>query len=168
MKRQIVGLKWAKRLAKKPPGIPVGRAREQKAFGVRYERALARTLGPVAQHGVWFEYEDFNGPGCCQVDFLIPGSNGVWAVLESKYTWTLQGHLELERLYCPVVSLALGPARGVVICRNLVPEVSTWPVFGDLIAAMESDRPRVIFHWHEGTPIWGKSGSLAAHSGLVP
>lgn len=160
-KRQIVGLKWAKRLAAKPAGIPQGRARGQKAFGVRYEKALSRALGRYAQHGVWFEYEDLNGPGVCQVDMMIPGSNGVWAVLEAKYTWTLRGHLELEQLYCPVVSAALGPCKGIVVCRNLLPEAIAVPVFGNLISAVECTRPRVILHWHEGTPVWGDARASA-------
>ena len=156
MKRQIVGLKWARRLEKKPAGIPTGRARGVKAYGVRYERALAKALGACAAQGVWFEFEDLNGPGVCQADFLIRGSNDVWAVLEAKYSWTQAGHVELERLYCPVVTAALGPCKGVLVCRNLLPEARGIPTFASLVEAVESDRPRVVFHWHEGTPIWGK------------
>jgi len=150
VKRIIVGLKSARRMESRPPGIPVGRPRGQKAFGIRYEKALAKWAGiPVENRGVWFEFEDKNGPGCCQVDFLVPfGAESI--VLELKHTWTEDGHVELEKLYLPVVSLALGqPIRGVVVAKRLVPGMHG--VFGSLQEAAMSGVKRPVWHWIGGT-----------------
>jgi hypothetical protein len=70
--------------------------------------------------GIWFEFEDANGWGCCQVDGLVPGQR--LGVLEIKYTWTVQAFEELELLYLPVVQRALGqPVWGIQVCKVLTP-----------------------------------------------
>jgi hypothetical protein len=135
-----------------------------KALGVKYEKDLRKALGTRARAGVWFEFEDRYGLGWCQVDFLVPE---LGVVLEAKYTWKAEAHQELSGLYLPVVSAALGPCKGIVVCRNLLPECASIPVFGDLISAVESSRPRVILHWREETPAWGTAPRVALNSGVV-
>jgi len=49
---------------------------------------------------------------------------GKLVVLEAKYTWTPSAHTQLEQLYRPVVEAAMGgKMAGVVVCKNLVPEM---------------------------------------------
>lgn len=115
--RAIKGLKYAV-TSSKPPHIGVTRARGAKAHGVRYERQVAKAL-PLARHGQWFQFIDENGHGWCQTDLLLEFLQAVF-IVESKYTWTPQGHFQVERLYQPVVARAFGkPAFGLVICRAL-------------------------------------------------
>lgn len=135
------------RACERPSSIPVGRPRGAKALGVRYERALARSL-PGATHGQWWEFFDANGRGFCQTDFFLPVGE-VIVVLESKYTWTPLGHSQLERLYLPVLRLALRrEVLGIVVCKKLVPEVmSQAMVCGTLAEACEASRgTRAVWH----------------------
>lgn len=171
MKRVIVGLKWARELEKKPEGIPNGRSRGQKAYGVRYEKALAKAFSS-ARRGVWYEFEDKNGPGCCQVDFLLERASGL-TIFECKYTWTEAGHLELEKLYLPVVQMARGkPTNGLVVVKNLVENMGNVRICGDLDLALASAgvNRRVVWHWLGANVPAGPSlrGSLSLRDiGLV-
>ena len=120
--RQINRLSWAKQSPSRPPGIGVTRARGAKAAGVRYERLLAKAV-PKAQAGVWWEFVDSAGHGWCQTDLVLIGRDGA-LVLEAKYTATDRAWEQLEGLYLPVVSAALGrPCWGVQVCRVLTPEM---------------------------------------------
>ena len=106
MTRKIQGLKWARGTS--PPGFAKGPGPKvgAKAQGLRYERAVAREL-PQALKGLWWEFEDGNGPGWCQTDFFIPGkSEGL--VLECKLGYSEGAWKQLELLYLPVVQLATG------------------------------------------------------------
>lgn len=157
--RQIKGLKWA-RLCDRPRGLPIGRPRGAKAAGLRYERVLAKAL-PDWTHGQWFEFEDQNGPGHCQVDLFkrveIPGCDKTIAIIEAKYTWTLAGHLQISHLYKPVLEMAFNAkAFGFVACKVLTREShgKTLP-FGDLQEAMYhsyTDRA-VALHWIGSGPV---------------
>ena len=155
MTRIVQGLKWARVLDAWPQCIPASRARGAKAQGVRYERALARAL-PAAKHGQWFEFEDSNGRGFCQVDLMLQLANGV-LVLEAKYTWTPEGHCQVEQLYGPVVGKAWGlPVRGLVVCKRLVPGMpGSVVVTGDLEGALVqlASGARVVLHWLGGTTL---------------
>jgi hypothetical protein len=146
MKRQIIGLKWAKPCGR-PAAIPIGRPKGRKAAGLRFEKAIGQQL-LGARRGQWFEFEDRNGHGWCQVDFLLPWA-GRAVVIEAKYTWTEDGHRELEGLYLPVVEQA-GFARpiGIVISRNLVPvrgRLAVRSTLGEAVEAAEDGR--VVLHW---------------------
>jgi len=155
MSRRIEGLLWA-RPAQRPAGMPFGRPRGAKAQGLRYERLLAQAL-PSAKHGQWFEFEDANGRGVCQTDLLL-GRNGRCVVLECKYTWTPDGHQQLERLYLPVVQMALQrPVVGVVAAKKLVMGLPV-QVASDLDEAMRiaMEGRRVVWHW-TGVPVMARA-----------
>lgn len=146
-KRVISGLRWAKALAGRPACIPHGRARGVKAYGIRYEKAIGKQFSAESR-GRWFEYEDREGRGYCQVDFLL-GQLGRLVVVEAKYTWTLDGHRELETLYLPVVEEAFGlPARGVVVARNLTADTLDYAeVFHRVEDAASAGAKRSVWHW---------------------
>lgn len=147
MIRQIRGLEFA-RPARRPAGLPIGRPRGAKLAGLRYERGLAAEM-PEARHGQWFEYRDEAGPGVCQTDLLL-GRDGRCLVLEVKYTWTIEGHRQLEWLYLPVVSAAIArPTLGVVVCRRLVEGMAGVKVARSLDEAFEAAAAgkRTAWHW---------------------
>jgi hypothetical protein len=145
-KREISGLRWARRLDGKPSCIPSGRPRGAKAQGLRYERQLAKAF-PSFSHGVWFEFEDLNGHGYCQVDFLVEFPRIV-SILEVKYTWTIEGHLQLERLYEPVVRAALAKfSEGIVVCKRLVPEVIRGATVCPDFESARGVLRRPVWHW---------------------
>lgn len=139
--RRIVGLKWA-RECERPKCIPKGRPRGRKAAGLRYERQLAKAL-PEAKHGQWFEFEDVNGRGYCQTDLLLHLGGWGIAILECKYTWTLEAQRQLDLLYRPVVERAfMLPVRCVVVCKVLVPEAPlAAPTLGEALASGR------VWHW---------------------
>lgn len=122
MPRRISGLIWAHACAR-PSCIPVGRPRGVKASGLRYETALQGQI-PGSIRGQWFQFCDRNGLGYCQTDLLM-GWEGHACVLECKYSWTQEGHDQLEFLYLPVVREAVQrPVLGLQVCRRLVPAVA--------------------------------------------
>jgi len=144
--RVVSGLISA-RACERPSSIPVGRPRGAKALGVRYEKALARSL-PGATHGQWWEFWDANGRGFCQTDLILEVGK-VLVVLEVKYTWTPVGHSQLELLYLPVLRKATGrEVIGLVVCKKLVPEVvDQATVCGTLAEAIEVSRSmRSVLH----------------------
>jgi hypothetical protein len=146
--RAITELVWSRALEGRPTCIPHARPRGAKAQGLRYERALARAL-PAAKHGQWFEYQDKNGHGYCQVDLMLQLLSGI-LILEAKYTWCPEGHAQIENLYIPVVSAAWGlPVAGLVVCKRLVPGMTGIAVSGDLETALKyvGSGRRTVLHW---------------------
>lgn len=133
----------------RPSNIPKSRPRGRKAAGLKYERDLAVGI-PRARHGQWFRFVDENGSGVCQTDVLLRTSVGI-AILESKYTWTPAGHLQLEKLYIPVVEKANPgtPAFGLVVCKVLTPDVDPSWVCRDLATAIRraSSGLKTVLHW---------------------
>lgn len=147
MIRQICQLEWA-RPCQRPAGIPIGRPRGAKLAGIRYENSLARAL-PQAKHGQWFEFRDQVGSGYCQPDLLL-GEDGICWILEVKYSWTIDGHRQLEGLYLPVVAKAIArPVRGLVVCRRLTEGMKGITVARSLeeAARLALDGKRVALHW---------------------
>lgn len=148
MKRVINGLKWAA-LAARPSALPIGRPRGQKAWGVRYEREVAAAIS-VGIHGQWFKFEDSAGVGVCQTDLLLDLGT-VMLVLEVKYTWTAEGHFQLDRLYQPVVEMVFGkPAIGVVVCKKLIIGMpAEVKVAADLKSVIGNARAgeHAVLHW---------------------
>src|SRR5882724_3735460 len=129
MHRVIRGLIWA-RACDRPSSIPQGRPRGAKRRGISYESALAAHL-TFAKHGQWFEFQDLNGRGYCQVDLLCETPEQDWItthprnrlvdVLEVKYSWVPEAHSQIEQLYRPVVERALGATvLPIVVCKNIV------------------------------------------------
>lgn len=151
MKRQILELCSATKLASRPNFIPIGRPRGAKAFGLRYERAFGKNLPAKAEIGPWFEYVDKRGEGWCQADAMLELGKGLVVVFECKTTWTAVGHLELETLYCPVVEMALGKkAIGVQVCKMLegeMPRVKVVRSLEELTPAVAVSRERLVLHW---------------------
>lgn len=163
--RTVVGLRYAA-MSLPPPHAGKGRPRGAKAAGVRFERELAKAL-PVARHGQWFQFIDANGHGWCQTDLLLEFPECM-VVLEAKYTWTEEGHGQVDRLYGPVVARAFGkPTFGLVVCRALrdsMPEVLIQAHLGEAILWAEK-RKRVALHWLGGQSFLKLA--LAPHFGDV-
>lgn len=128
-----------------------------KARGLAYERELAKAL-PQAHHGVWFEFEDTNGHGYCQPDFILelgPRPTPVF-IIETKLRWTLEGHLQVEGLYVPVVEATLGrKAIGGEVCKVLVPGAGAVLTrsLPELIRAAGLGH-RAVLHWLGNSPLW--------------
>lgn len=140
----------------RPNNIPVGRPRGRKAAGVKYEKNLAANLRLALTgiyslwHGQWFRFIDSRGLGVCQTDIMLKTPVGI-AILESKYTWTEDGHTQLDKLYIPVVEKANPglPAFGLVVCKVLTADVNPSWVCRDLssaIARAASGR-KTVLHW---------------------
>ena len=143
--RQVRDLVWAK-----PSDAvhPVSRPRGAKAFGTRYERALGRGL-PYAVRGQWWRFEDGNGYGACQTDFLFSVGR-IIVVLEAKYRWTFEGHQQLEALYQPVVRAALErDVVGIVVCKILASGMKGLALTGSMRDAvgLALRGSRVVLHW---------------------
>src|SRR5215469_10687813 len=120
--RKIDGLQWAKeKPGPSPFGSPRGITPSQKA-GLAYQRKVGKALGEIFEYchdGLWFEFQDKNGFGLCQPDFLIETEGTVW-IVEVKLSWCREAATQLEDLYIPVVEKALKvPARGMIICKTL-------------------------------------------------
>ncbi len=150
--RHIKGLISADSCAR-PSNIPKSRPRGRKAAGLKYERDLACGLklgkAPI-WHGQWFKFVDANGIGVCQTDILLKTGLGI-AILESKYTWTPDGHTQLDKLYIPVVEKAHPgtPAFGIVVCKVLTQDVNPEWICRDLQSAIAraSSGRKTVLHW---------------------
>lgn len=140
----------------RPPNIPKSRPRGRKAAGLKYEKDLAcglrlSIIGKMPLwHGQWFRFIDQNGLGVCQPDIIVRTPVGI-AILESKYTWTQAGHLQLEKLYIPVVEKANPgvPAFGIVVCKVLTMDVDPSWVCRDLQSAIRRSSAglKTVLHW---------------------
>lgn len=145
MHRVVREVKWAE-LRDEGPGFGVKRARGAKAAGLRYERALAKAL-PGARHGQWIEFFDANGHGWAQCDFLL-SRRGELVVLEAKYSWVVEGHLQLELLYLPLLEKVLGQRPlGIVVCKNLTPTSPRASAGLDDAIARARRGGRSVLHW---------------------
>lgn len=145
-KRKIEGLRWAKPCAR-PKCIPRSRPRGVRALGKRYEAAVAKQLTGKGVAGQWFEFEDDNGHGYCQIDFLLEEEK---AVLEVKLTEVEAARQELTDLYLPVLRHIYGPnVRGIVVARHLTRETDLDRVCDSLPLALIVARTRGIptLHW---------------------
>lgn len=152
--RQISELLWARRALEGGPFRAPRGLKGAKAAGLRYERRLAEVC-PGAAHGPWFEFQDKRGRGWCQPDVMFEGTHSV-LVLEAKYTWTEVGHTQIEQLYVPVLTRAIGkPTFGVQVCKNLAGRSAGIVVVTDIrsaIAVAKSGR-RVVWHWMGGSVV---------------
>lgn len=140
----------------RPACIPKSRPRGRKAAGLKYERDLACGLRLAITgyfplwHGQWFKFVDKNGPGYCQPDILLQTSLGI-VILESKYTWTEAGHLQIERLYAPVIEKAYPGVQsfGIVVCKVLTRDVKLEWICRDLNSAIvrAASGRKTVLHW---------------------
>jgi hypothetical protein len=104
---------------------------------------------PDVPHGPWLEYVDSAGRGFAQPDFVIK-LGGALVVLECKYTWTPEGHTQVERLYKPLLERLEGlPVVGVQVCKKLLPGMpGEIAVCGSLTAAISAAwYGRAVWHW---------------------
>lgn len=143
------------------PGPFVGKAKPRasgtKALGLRYEKALAKLI-PEAKHGLWINFKDLNGWGWCQPDLLVrnfrwkmaTGREQLWTlILEAKLSYTVNGHLQIEELYAPVVERLWGqPCLGIVVCKHLSDAAEPKIITDNLRQALDlAARGRSILHW---------------------
>lgn len=146
--KQIQGLKWAKAVVQ-PEWLPHSRPRGAKAKGLAYEAALGREI-PFARRGDWFEFEDKAGIGNAQVDYLF-AHEGIIYVIEVKYSLTMEGFAQIEKLYKPILErIFLREVRGIQVCKVLKPlelARSGAIVSGALAGAMAIRTGRVVWHW---------------------
>lgn len=168
MPRKIKGLKWARALDSRPAQIPQARPRGLKAKGLAYEAQVGQIV-PGATRGQWFEFWDSNGPGFCQVDYILPGPGAGFVLLECKLTWTPEAFEQLEGLYIPVVCAATGfPAIGLQVCRNLVPGLTS-TVVADLERGVQYALlgRQVAWHWLGAPSPRSRPGRRAHQAGLA-
>lgn len=140
----------------RPANISKSRPRGRKAAGLKYERDLACGLrlsivGKIPLwHGQWFSFVDQAGLGVCQTDIILRTDLGT-AILESKYTWTPAGHLQLDKLYIPVVEKSFPgvPAFGIVVCKVLTSDVDPSWICRDLQSAIRRSSAgfKTVLHW---------------------
>ena len=119
--RHIVGLHYAA-MCLRPAHLPKSRPKGAKAAGLRYEKALAAAI-PRAEHGQWFEFQDMNGPGHCQMDLIIEGQKRI-VVIECKLTEVQIGRNQLTDLYFPIARKVWPDKEplGIVAARHLSKE----------------------------------------------
>lgn len=156
MTRHVSNLIYARRLLQRPAFIPQSRPRGFKALGTRYESLVSRNL-PGSERGLWWEYSDANGLGFCQTDFIVIGRRYV-LIIECKHTWTPTGMEQLQDLYLPVVSLALGlPTIGVQLCKHLVTHTHSTalicPTLEDAVETAKARNAPTTLHWRGLGPI---------------
>jgi hypothetical protein len=141
--RIVAGLESAER-CERPDHIPKSLARGTKAFGLSFERAVARAL-PGAVHGPWYEFWDRDGKGYCQPDLVLVLPRLV-LVIECKLSDTPAARAQLNELYLPVCAKAHGrPAQGLVIVKHLKPDSTH--VFSKLSEALQSLGVCPCLHW---------------------
>jgi hypothetical protein len=128
--------------------------RGTKAKGLKFERDIAKLLGPLAHHGQWFEFWDANGRGYCQPDIVFQTGGNIY-ILEVKLTNILEAMEQLYGLYIPVVSKALGQtARGIIVARHLIQVGDMNRVVDSLAGAVEKTQEVIpILHYIGKGPI---------------
>lgn len=132
--RRIAGLEQAS-LATAPRFPKEGARSAVQRQGLRYQHAVVKALGGTSP-GQWFQFRDANGPGHCQPDLLTYHRGVIW-VIEVKLTYTPEADTQLAQLYLPVVAMALGaPTRGLIVCRNLTPQVPASRRVSDMADAL--------------------------------
>lgn len=169
MTRAVKGLKWAEARDAGPFGR--SRPRGAKALGVRYERNLAKAL-PGWRHGQWIEFEDQNGRGWAQPDFIHQFGRKL-VVLEAKYSWVPEAIGQLELLYRPLCEAIWGrEVLGFVVCKNLVPGVKG-RIWSDLSEMIAGGKPLDCLHWIGAGPLSpssrpiGRDGRLTGPRGSI-
>jgi hypothetical protein len=150
MAHQITNLTWAAR-ATSPWPKPRGR-RGTKALGLRYERSVAKALGTKVEHNPWFQFRDGTHQGYCSPDLLLEDfPKNMALVLEVKLTNWRSAWDQLELLYLPVLTLALGVRTviPVVVVKHLSPGVV---VAHTLREAIQRRAEHPVLHWLGHSP----------------
>ncbi len=102
-------------------------ANPAQVLGLRFERQVAKALKQTAkcpvEYNPWFSFTDRRGLNFCSPDFVLPLDDAV-VVIEVKYTFTPTAPDKLRDLYLPIVKKIYNrEAFGLVLCKNLTPEV---------------------------------------------
>jgi len=169
MHRSIFNLRWAQ-CAEKGPFDKPRRITGRKRAGLKYEADLAKRL-PQAIHGQWINFQDKNGPGWAQPDFLVEFAfSDAMLILETKYTWVADAYGQIENLYKPLVEhIWRKPAFGIVVAKVLTPDCKALPVYHSLdeaaLAACGSGKT-VLWHWIGSGPLFSPQVTEASASGL--
>lgn len=179
MSRQIAGLKSAWQ-TERPEGLPKTRYRGARRAGLSYETAFGKALtgvlppGQRLEHNPWFAYVDANGKGLCSPDYLWTSPSGL-VVFECKLSLCEEAWEQLERLYLPVVGMALArPVRGIIVTKCLTQRPARGQIVDSLVAALAApDLP--VLHWLPRGGWFGESrdlvtgaGATSAHAKVAP
>lgn len=114
-KRKIEVLLWVEE--RKEKNLPFTLTKKSKLTpaqkkGISFEHLIEHELIKHQlnfSYNTWFEFEDMNGFGYCQPDFLIYLPDSSIIILEAKYTYTPAGDEELKQLYSPIVQEYYSP-----------------------------------------------------------
>ena len=152
MHRVVKGLKWAE-LSSDPWERQVLRGLPAK--GKAYERKVLRAL--VEKYPLipnpWFEFQDENGGGMASPDGVIALQDAT-IVVEVKLSWTFEAHQQLSQLYFPLLEkFTQNPTKGIVICKNLRPQVPKGLLVDSFYSGIFSPFPITIVQWLERGPI---------------
>lgn len=164
--RKIEGLRWAQ-LCARPSFAKQSRARGAKRAGLHYEGLVAEAI-PGGRRGLWFKFEDRNGPGWASPDLVLGvGAQSdvlptCFVAFEVKLTFTEEAFGQLNDLYLPILRhCGRVPVFGVVVCRNLTAFAPKGRVATDLATAIaECSREIPILHWLGKAPLWPSQDAL--------
>lgn len=138
------------------------RTRGTKAEGRAYERKVAKhfvaSLPQSTTHlvGPWIKYEDANGIGYAQPDYVGLLNNGVAIIVEAKRTRCADARDQLVKLYQPLCAMLFPAVRFWVLIATSkywqgaedLPRVST-PAEAVRRASGQSHLPLTLvdYHW---------------------
>lgn len=116
-------------------------------MGKALKRLIAKHNLPVelVSHQ-WFEYEDINGYGCCQIDHMLI-CPGFIILLECKLTYNPGAEGQMYNLYVPVLAEVYGcPVVCVQAFKNVSRQIANR--IDNLKALVMQPRNNVVWNWH--------------------
>jgi hypothetical protein len=150
--RKIEELYYASLLTERPRYIPMPkRLNGSQSQGVAYEKKVVRHLKarfPQARfhYHQWIQFADKNGSGVCEPELFVILRECV-LLFECKRTGTLNGKLQLEGLYKPVLELIFArPVRCCLVCKHTAVE-TPGPFFETPEAFIASEAEFGTWHW---------------------
>lgn len=105
-------------------------------MGVGYEKKVFKEIRKkevMVRKGQWIAFEDENGPGMAQTDFLVQTEGGL-VVLEAKLTFTHEAWDQLSFKYVPLLEAVEPPSVEIIpaqVCKSLTPEIDGTVVVED-------------------------------------
>jgi len=94
----------------------------------------------------WIEYEDANGSGFAQPDFYFI-TDYCLIVLEAKLTQKIQGRLQIDELYRPLLRRIYRlPVVGIQVCKNLTRDPGKWQI--ESPTTVLGDIRELTWTWH--------------------
>ena len=121
-----------------------------KQKGIRFQRTVGRYLKRELPYeifaGQWLEFEDANGSGFAQPDFYFLTDRALFC-LEAKLTQKLQGRLQIDELYRPLLSrIYQKPVVGILVCKNLTRDPGQWKISNPMEVLDETRE--LTWMWH--------------------